>query len=273
MEDKQFINSPISEVTYHLDQQEFEGPLDLLLTMIKDAEIDIRDIFLTDITNQFVAYVQNLTEKNYEYIAEYISLAATLIAIKSSKFLPQMEIEENDIDMFEYDEEALYLRIEAYKKFKETSEKLQKMETLNRFYRVPKFTEKDFRAVAVGFSLDKLIECFKLLLERIEHLDTDIEEKTVIKERFTVADKILEMTQLLKEREQFSFYKLFDEDFTKLEMINTFLALLEIIKKQIAMVSQTADNADIIIKKNENTEILIDLENQEELIKDVEEYN
>lgn len=272
MEEK-LISSPISEVTYHLEEQEFEGPLDLLLTMIKDAEIDIRDIFLSDITNQFVVYVQSMQEKNYEYIAEYISLAATLIAIKSSKFLPQLDMQIEEFEQLEQDEEALYLRIEAYKKFKEASEKLRQTETLNRFYRTPKFTEKDFRAVAVGFNLEKLIESFKYLLERIEHFDNDIEEKTVIRERFTVADKMLEMTQLIKAKKQFSFYGLFKSDFTKLEMINTFLALLEIIKKQIATVSQSKENGDIIIQENNNADVLIDLDNQEELIKDVEEYN
>ncbi len=271
--DNKLIDSPISGVTYHLENQEFEGPLDLLLTMIKDAEIDIRDIFLTDITNQFVSYVQALTEKDYEYIAEYISLAATLIAIKSSKFLPQSNIDLDELELLEQDEEALYLRIEAYKKFKEASEKLQSKETLNRFYRTPKFSEKDFRAVAVGFNLDKLIECFKLLLERIEHFDKDIEEKTIIRERFTVSDKIIEMTRLIKQKQQFSFYSLFEDDFTKTEMINTFLALLEVIRKQIAIVTQAEEYGDIIIQKNTNTEVLIDLDNQEELIKDVEEYN
>lgn len=272
MEEKLFY-SPISEVTYHLKDQEFDGPLDMLLSMVREAKIDIRDIFLTDITNQFVEYIQTLTEMNYEYIAEYISLAATLLAIKSSKFLPKTILEEDEIENLELDEESLYLRMEAYKKFKEAAEKLQPMEALNRFYRSPKFTEKDYRAVAVGFNLDKLIDCFKLLLERIEHFDNDVEEKTIIRERFTIADKILEMTRMLKEKKQISFYSLFSEDFTKLEMINTFLALLEILKKQVAIAEQADGFSDIIIKRNENVEFKPEIENEEELINDVKEYN
>lgn len=272
MEEK-LIHSPISEVTYHLKEQEFDGPLDLLLSMVKEAKIDIRDIFISDITNQFVQYVQNMTEMNYEYIAEYISLAATLLAIKSAKFLPKIDFDDEEMEILEQDEENLYLRMEAYKKFKEAAEKLQPMEALNRFYRTPKFTEKDYRAVAVGFNLDKLIECFKMLLERIEHFDKDVEEKTIIRERFTIADKILEMTRILKEKNHISFYSMFKNDFTKLEMINTFLALLEILKKQIAIAEQAEGFSDIIIKRNDKTEIIIDEENVEELIEDVEEYN
>ena len=89
----------------------------MLLTMIKEAKIDIRDIFISDITNQFVTYVQNLPEKDYEYMAEYIAMAATLIAIKSAKFLPKANFDE-EIDILEQDEENLYLRIEAYKNSK-----------------------------------------------------------------------------------------------------------------------------------------------------------
>lgn len=263
------IYSPINEVTYHLEEHEFDGPLDLLLTMVREAKIDIRDIFITDITNQFVAYVQNLQEMNYEYIAEYITLAATLLAIKSAKFLPKTEIEDDNEDMIN-EEENLYLRIEAYKKFKEAAEKLHDMEVLNRFYRSPKFTEKDYRAVVKEFRLDRLIECFKMLLERIEHLDKPEEEKTIIKERFTISDKILEITNTIREKGKLSFFSLFEKDFTKLEMINTFLALLEILKKQIAFAEQGEGFSDIIIIHNKEEDTVIE---EEELTKDAEEYN
>lgn len=269
----ELTESKVSQYTYHLEEQEFEGPLDLLLTMIKEAKIDIRDIFISDITNQFVTYVQNLPEKDYEYMAEYIAMAATLIAIKSAKFLPKANFDEEEIDILEQDEEILYLRIEAYKKFKEAAEKLQTMETLYRFYRKPQFTEKDFRAVAKGFDLEKLIECFKALLDRIEHLDKGEEEKTIIKERFTIADKILEMTRLIQKHKRLSFYSLFKQDYSKTEMINTFLALLEILKKQIAYAEQAEGFSDIIIYRNENTKIELNDHDQEELIRDVKEYN
>ncbi len=262
------IHSPINEVTYHLENQEFDGPLDLLLTMVREAKIDIRDIFITDITNQFVAYVQSLTEMNYEYIAEYITLAATLLAIKSAKFLPKTEVE--DAEDIENEEENLFLRIEAYKRFKNAAEKLHGMEVLHRFYRVPKFTEKDYRAVVKEFRLDRLIECFKMLLERIEHLDKPEEEKTIIKERFSISDKIIEITKIIRERGKLIFSSLFEKDFTKLEMINTFLALLEILKKQIALAEQGEGFSDIIIRHNAENDTAVE---EEELTIDAEEYN
>lgn len=261
--------SPINEVTYHLADQEFDGPLDLLLTMVREAKIDIRDIFITDITNQFVAYVQSLTEMNYEYIAEYITLAATLLAIKSARFLPKTEVEDEEEGVIS-EEENLYLRIEAYKKFKDAAENLHGMEVLHRFYRMPKFTEKDYRAVVKEFRLDRLIECFKMLLERIEHLDKPEEEKTIIKERFSISDKIIEITKIIRERGKLNFFSLFDRDFTKLEMINTFLALLEILKKQIALAEQGEGFSDIIIRHNAEYDTTVE---EEELTKDAEEYN
>ncbi|MDD4315793.1 MAG: segregation/condensation protein A [Clostridia bacterium] len=264
------LYSPINEVTYHLENQEFDGPLDLLLTMVREAKIDIRDIFITDITNQFVAYIQSLTEMNYEYIAEYITLAATLLAIKSAKFLPKTDIMDEDAENLEQEEENLFLRIEAYKKFKDAAEKLHGMESLHRFYRLPKFTEKDYRAVVKDFRLDRLIECFKMLLERIEHLDKPEEEKTIIKERFTISDKILEISKIIREKGTLNFFSLFERDFTKLEMINTFLALLEILRKQIALAEQGEGFGDIIIRHNAENDTVVE---EEELTIDVEEYN
>lgn len=263
------IYSPINEVTYHLENQEFDGPLDLLLTMVREAKIDIRDIFITDITNQFVAYVQSLTEMNYEYIAEYITLAATLLAIKSARFLPKTEVEDEEEGGIS-EEENLYLRIEAYKKFKDAAEKLHGMEVLHRFYRMPKFSEKDYRAVVKEFRLDRLIECFKMLLERIEHLDKPEEEKTIIKERFSISDKIIEITKIIRERGKLNFFSLFERDFTKIEMINTFLALLEILKKQIALAEQGEGFSDIIIRHNAEQDTVVE---EEELTKDAQEYN
>lgn len=267
-----FLYSPISEVTYCLEEQEFNGPLDLLVSLVKEAKIDIRDIFISDITNQFVSYVQTLTETNYEYVAEYITLAATLLAIKSSRMLPKSDMDQDDIDLLEQDEESLFLRIEMYKRFKEAAEKLQPRETLNRFYRNPKFTEKDYRAVVKNFDLERLIECFKMLLERIEHIPKDDEVKTIIKERFTISDKILEISKIIRERGEINFFSLFDIDFSKLEVINTFLALLEILKKQIAIAEQAEGFTDIIIKHNTEQDLLHH-QDEKELIQDVEEYN
>lgn len=266
-----FINSNIKDITYHLENQEFEGPLDLLLSMIKETKIDIRDIFLSDITDQFVSYVNNMKELNYEYVAEYITLAATLLEIKSSKFIPNLHPVEDDIDLVS-EEENLYLRMEAYKLFKEKAEEISKMDTINRFYRRPKFTEDDYRIVATEFDLDRLIECFKTLIERIEEFETDNEAKTIIKERFTVADKIYEITNIIRENDEVKFFDLFGDDFTKLEIINTFLAILEILKKQIAFGYQEYEFSDILLKNNIKCDIVVD-ENIEENAKDVEKYN
>ena len=135
--------------------------------------------------------------------------------------------------------------MEIYKKFKDAAEKLKEREVLYRFYAVPKFSDDDFRTVVKNFNLQKLIDCFKNLLERIEHLDKDIQVKTIIKERFTISDKILEITNLIREKTKINFFNLFKKDYSKMEMINTFLAVLEILKKQIAFAEQEKAFSDI----------------------------
>ncbi|HHU42881.1 MAG: segregation/condensation protein A [Bacillota bacterium] len=263
------IHSPISDVTFHLEEHEFNGPLDLLLTMVREAKIEIRDIFISDITSQFVEYVKNLEgELDYEYVAEYIIMASTLLSIKSSRLLPKSDLTQEEIDIIEQSEEDFYQKMEIYKKFKDAAEKLKEREVLYRFYAVPKFSDDDFRTVVKNFNLQKLIDCFKNLLERIEHLDKDIQVKTIIKERFTISDKILEITNLIREKTKINFFNLFKKDYSKMEMINTFLAVLEILKKQIAFAEQEKAFSDIIIKYNKEQDI-----NQEELTKDAEQYN
>ncbi len=83
-----YINSTIEDVKFHLENQCFDGPLDLLVQMVKESQINVMEIFISDITHQYLAYVQNMKELDYEYVAEYITLAATLIEIKASKLLP-----------------------------------------------------------------------------------------------------------------------------------------------------------------------------------------
>ncbi|MFW5779889.1 MAG: segregation and condensation protein A [Bacillota bacterium] len=264
------IYSPISEVTYHLENQEFDGPLDVLLSMVMEAKIEIRDIFITDITQQFVDYVKSIKhEVNYEYVAEYIIMASTLLAIKSSRLLPKSDLSQDEMDILEQSEEDFFIKMEIYKKFKEASAKLKNKETLYRFYSSPKFNDDDYKMVVKDFNLDRLIDCFKNLLERIEHLEKDTEVKTIIKERFTISDKILEITDTIRKKSKINFFSLFEKDYSKLEMINTFLAVLEILKKQIAFAEQEKGFADIIIKHNKEK----DTDVKEELIKDAEQYN
>ena len=126
------FNSHIGNVEYHIDGFEESKPLDVILDMIKDAKIKIRDIFVSNITEQYLRFVENLERKDYEYVSEFLVFAATLLEAKSSIFLPRLDIydeEEQELNP----QERLILQLENYKLFKEASKKLEEIEILNRF--------------------------------------------------------------------------------------------------------------------------------------------
>jgi segregation and condensation protein A len=241
------IKNTYDEIKYKLAEQDFDGPLDLLLTLIKDAKVDIKDIFIKNITQQYLDYVAGMETVDFEYAAEFISMAATLIEIKSRSMLPKTEI---DVETAEDPETDLIRRLEEYRLFKEASEKLQGNETLNRFYRNPMFSEDDYRVVIKNFSLERLIEAFSMLLDRIEHFDKNPEPKTILKERFSVSEKFGYILDLLIKHREILFFDLFDRDFTPIEIINTFLAVLELLNKEAATAEQADSCGDIVLKIN-----------------------
>lgn len=266
-----FLNSTLEDVKFHIDNQAFDGPIDLLVNMVKEAKINVMDIFVSDITRQYVDYVNNLKELDYEYVAQYIIMAATLIEIKASKVLPadeddseyRQELKQTEQDIISDVEKRMLLSF---------PDKLKPLETLNLFYNEPVYDENDYKLVAKDLTLDKLLDAYKLVLEKIEYHSADNKPKTIRKERFTVADKVKEIASMVRTEQKVSFFSLFRSTFTKLEVINVFLAILEIVKKQVACAVQGEDS-DIILEHNPEDKFDALQQNDEELIKDVEEYN
>ena len=123
-----------SVVDYSTKLDNFEGPLDLLLHLIKEAKIEIKDIFVSQVTDQYLQYIASMDVIDVEKASEYLSMAATLVEIKSKALLPKPE---EFLDDIEDPEQALIRQIEEYKLFKETSEKLKQQENVNRFYKEP----------------------------------------------------------------------------------------------------------------------------------------
>ena len=115
-----------SVVDYSTKLENFEGPLDLLLHLIKEAKIEIKDIFVSEVTDQYLQYISNLNEIDVEKASEYLIMAATLLEIKSKAVLPKVE---EYLDEIEDPEQALIRQIEEYKLFKEAGEKLKQQET------------------------------------------------------------------------------------------------------------------------------------------------
>lgn len=240
----------LSSDVYRFKLDNFEGPLDLLLHLIKEAKLDIATVRLAEITEQYLEYMQDIKNVDMDKASEFITVAATLIEIKSKSILPVEQEEELDE---ESDEAMLLRRLKEYEVFKETSKKLKEIEDVNKFYRAPgKETEK-VKVIIKDMVLDQLLDAFAKLLTR-EELRKAVQNeqpKKIVKDRFTVAEKIISIRNYAKEHKRFEFEELFDEDMTKSELINTFLALLELLKLQTVKVLQKGTFGNIVITSGE----------------------
>ena len=151
------------EIVYHLS--DFDGPIPLLYELIKSAKIAIEDIFISEVTSQYVEIIRNTPkeELDFDYAGEFITMAAELVYLKSIRTLPK-EDEEITEDDPEYERQLLINKIKEYALLVEQSDKLREIETINRFYRAPVFTDKDYRVALVNFSLPKLVDAFARVL-------------------------------------------------------------------------------------------------------------
>lgn len=234
---------------YKIKLENFEGPLDLLLSLIKDAQMDIFEIKLADITEQYLEYMKQIDTLDMEKASGFIVIAATLIEIKSKQLLPK-EVEEV-LDP-EDPEVKLKQQIAEYKLFKEASQKLGQIEEINRMYKEPDKQADKCRIILKDMVLDKLLDAFVGILEKVERKEVTSKEKEIIKDRFTVAEKIVQIRQCMQENHQMKFSDFFAEDQTRSEVINIFLALLELLKLQVVKAVQNGNFEEITIISNQN---------------------
>ncbi len=225
------------KIVYHIT--DFDGPLDLLYQQIKDAKIDIEDIFISDITSQYVQIINNAKkeELDYEYAGEFIVMAAELVYLKSLRSLPK-EDEELSEDDPAYERQLFINKLKEYALLKEQSEKLREIETINRFYRNPTYTDKDYRVALVNFSLPKLVEAFAKVLASMERRGQEVIPKKVVKDRFSVHDQMEYIRSVIAERLEMEFTELFEPDYDRADIVTTFLATLELVKYGVIGVTQ-----------------------------------
>lgn len=215
------------DLTFKIEN--FEGPLDLLLHLIKKSKVEIEDVKLSAITEQYLEIMQQIESVDLEVASEFIEVAATLIEIKSKALLPKLITEEED----DQDPEVLLLqRLNEYKLFKESCEKLKPLESVDRFYKKPEPGAHKFRIVIKDMQLDMLLNAFTGILHRVTEVEKNTSPKQVIKEVFTVSNKIAAIKDALVIKEKIMFSELFENSSTREEIITTFLALLEMLKLQ-----------------------------------------
>jgi len=254
------VEKPI--IVYKLS--DFEGPLDLLLPLVREAKIAIEDIFVSDVTKQYIDIIKSTPKEefDFEYAGEFIIMAAELIYIKSLRTLPQEEFFEDEEDP-ELIKRAFIQKAQEYALMKEQAEKLKKIETLNRFYRQPVYTEKDCRVAITNFSLPKLIDAFAQVLITSDRLKKEDIPRTVMKEKFSVYDQMNFIIATLKTAGQTSFFSLFESDFDRSDIVTTFLAILELMKYQKIKAEQDEATQDIVITPVEGIDEPIIFEEEE----------
>ena len=233
---------------YTVRLENFEGPLDLLLHLIKDAKLDITTLKISDITEQYLAFMDQIDSLDMEKASEFIEVAATLLEIKSKKLLPRLD----DVQPEEEDSESnLIRRLQEYKLFKEASEDLKALENINRMYKEPEPAANKYKIVLKDMKLDNLLDAFTKILHKVHLEETQAEEKKIVRDRFTVQEKMAAIKDAILIREKVKFEELFEEDSTKSEVINVFLAILELLKQQVISIHQDSSFSEIEITKND----------------------
>lgn len=237
----------------------FEGPLDLLLHLIKEHRLDIFDIPLALITEKYLEHLERMREINLDIAGEFLVMAATLAHLKSRMLLPRQDTAEQATDAVAelQQEEAgdpraeLVRRLLEYQKYKDAAEQLAMQDILERdvFPRRVPVEAVPIPEEEVGlqeFSVLKLIEALDRVLERL----APKLQHEVVREKVSITDAIRKIAERLKGQESCSFESLFEEQRTRQEVVITFLAILEMVKRRLLKVRQEAPLADILLMPN-----------------------
>jgi segregation and condensation protein A len=229
---------------YKVQFEVFEGPLDLLLYLIKKEEVDIYEVNLTKLATQFIAYIDLMREFDLEVAGEFLVMASTLMFIKSRELLPvdqQVQVEGED----EGEDPCweLIRQLVEYKKFKDAAAQLQTLEVRqeNVFPRLPGKLEFESAAPAVKLdvSIFDLLNAVNGVLQRFKKREGD--GRDIFEDKWTVGEKIESILKILSERGSVRFAELFESAASRAEVICTFLALLELIRlKQLVCVQPEA---------------------------------
>ena len=235
---------------YAIKLDNFEGPLDLLCHLVDKNKMDINQIKISEITDQYIDYINKMQELNLDVTSEFILMASTLLFIKSKSLLPKQVEDEAELT-----EEELVYRIIEYKKYKEISKKLKELYQVysKRFYKVPDKIELPARKLEQNYSKDLIEQSYKNLLEKnkskINKNAINI-EKIAITETVTVTSKVKDIFKELIKKPRFIFSKLCSaKKYTRLETVTAFSGILELTRRNKIKAQQERNFGDIIVEK------------------------
>ena len=236
---------------YAIKIEKFEGPLDLLCHLIDENKMNIYDINLSEITDQYIEYLKNQEELKLEVESEFLVMASTLLYLKSKKLLPKQEENEEA----EVTEEELIRRIIEYKKFKEISKILKEnyYTYSNRYFKNEEKIDLPKQKLEKDYDNTIIPEIYKKLIERNSvKLNQNAKniEKIAIVENYTVTSKVKEMYKALIKNKKFDFNKLFSiNKRNKQEVITAFSGLLELSRRSKVQTTQEKLFGDIMVEK------------------------
>lgn len=235
---------------YTIKIENFEGPLDLLCYLIEKNKMKIDEINLSEVTDQYIDYLDQMEELNLEITSEFLVMASTLLYLKSKNLLPKQEEESDEVT-----EEELIRRIIEYKKFKDMSELFRKnyQEYTKQFFRGPEEINLPKRKLDKDYQPDLIPELYKQIVDRANvRLNRNAKniEKIAIVENYTVAGKVKEMFRVLVKKQRFIFNQLFSlKQHNKQEVVTAFSGLLELSRRSKVETKQEELFEDILVEK------------------------
>lgn len=246
--DNQFDGVEQTELSYQVRIDNFEGPLDLLLHLIKKSEINIYDIPIALIAKQYLEYLEAMKDLNLNVAGEFLVMAATLLQIKSKMLLPVDEMTDDEEDGPDPREE-LVRRLLEYKQFKDAARQLDTQERMWReLYsreQSPPVEVESEETLLENISLFDLVDALKGILER--NPGTHLLE--IIPDNLTVRDRMNAILEALEGQESVTFSSLFESSSHRMVVIVTFLALLELIRLRTARVFQGENFGPILVSR------------------------
>lgn len=235
---------------YAVKIDNFEGPLDLLCHLIEVNKMDIYDINLREITDQYIEYLNKMEQLNLEIASEFLVMASALLYLKSKKLLPKQEEDEEEIT-----EEELLRRIVEYKKFKEISNKLKENYLIysNRIFKAQEEIKLPKQQIQKDYDNTVIPEIYKSIVERtavkVNKNAKNIEQIAIV-ENYTVASKVKEMVRELIKHKKFVFNKMFTlSKHNKQEVVTAFSGLLELSRRSKVETEQEKLFGEIVVTK------------------------
>ena len=239
-------------MTYNFCTTDFEGPLDLLLHLVKESKMDIYEINISEIINQYLDFIHSLEENNIDIASEYLVMASELIHLKSKLLVNRKDEEETTEDEFSFSsEEDLRNKLLEYEKYKQLTQSFHDLEEKRGevYTKLPESLKEYIAETGIQkgeFDIEDLFNAYKLFIER-QKLSKPLNTK-ITKKELSVDDKIKDIRNILNTRKRVNFIELFTE-VTKENIVVTFLSILEMTKSNEILLTQEDNFSPIMIER------------------------